>query len=286
MGYMATMGINEIEWAKAYAKPQINVCRSIDVPDSPDDYISLLERYLQLVPYITPGPTRTTLSHRDLHLDNIFVDPDTKKITCVIDWQSTSVSEPFFQQVTPRMLLPVVQRYPGERSEAVLGLSNATEDSSGTAELLSRYQTLMKLKNKERWEVMNLRNRSLLIEPVSLVCGAWSRNDVFSFRHALIHVMARWKDIAPATKTIPVRFTKDALELHSSELELLEGLGEVLYQLQDDNLIPLGGMVLRENYEQAVQVNNKVREMFVEMAESASQRNLYSKLWPYQDLDP
>jgi len=52
-----------------------------------------------------------------------------------------------------------------------------------------------------------------------------------------------------------------------------------------DNPIPLGGMVLRENYEQAVQVNNSVKEMFVGMAEWEVQRDLYARIWPYQDRD-
>ena len=79
------MGINEIQWATAYAKSQINAYRSIKTPDSLSDYISLLKRYFQLAPYLSPGPFRISLSYPDLHLDNIFVDLDTKKITCIID---------------------------------------------------------------------------------------------------------------------------------------------------------------------------------------------------------
>ena len=126
-------------------------------------------------------------------------------------------------------------------------------------------------------------NSLLLTEPLSLLCGAWSRNDVFSFRHALIHLAARWKEIAPATIPCPIQFTDHELELHSSELELVEGLGEVLHQLQNDNLIPLGGMVLRESYEQASHINDSIKEMFVDMAKSESQKVLYSRIWPYQD---
>src|SRR6266536_2457297 len=191
---MAAMGINEIQWAKAFAKPQMNAYRSIETPDSPDDYISLLKRYLQLLPYLSPGPFRTSLSHPDLHLDNIFVDPDTKKITCIIDWQSASVSEPFLQHSIPRMLLPVSL---GERLEAAPDESNARADSNRTTDPLSHYQNLSRHKNEQRWAAINLHNRSLLTEPVSLLCGAWTRNDVFSFRHALIHIAARWQEIAP-----------------------------------------------------------------------------------------
>ena len=108
---------------------------------------------------------------------------------------------------------------------------------------------------------------------------------MFSFRHALIYIAADWGNFAPATVSCPIQFTKKELELHESEMELLEGLGEVLNQLESDNLIPLGGMVLRENYEQALHISNTVKDMFVDMAESEPQRVLYSRLWPYQMLE-
>jgi hypothetical protein len=278
---MAAMGINEIQWAKAYAKPQINAYRSIETPVSPDDYISLLNRYLQVAPYVSPGPFRTSLSHPDLHLDNIFVDPDTKKITCIIDWQSASVSEPFLQYRIPRMLLPVDRRS-SYGLETMAEQFGSGEGSNKTADLLSHYRNLSRLKNEQRWAAVNLHNRSLLTDPVSLLCGAWSKSDVFSFRHALIHLASRWKEIVPATTPCPIQFTEHELQLHNSELELVEGLGEVLHQLQSDDLIPLGGMVPREGYEQALHVNNVVREMFVDMAQSESQKALYSRIWPYQ----
>lgn len=69
----------------------------------------------------------------------------------------------------------------------------------------------------------------------------WSKNDAFSFRHNLIDIAARWKEISPSTTQRPLQFTEKELELHNSELQLHEGIGEVLHQLQNDNLIPLGG---------------------------------------------
>ena len=104
------MGKNEIQWAEACATPQMNYCRPGDSPELPEEYISLLKRYLILVPYLSSGIPEElhskTLYHRDLHLDNIFVDPDTKEITNIIDWQSTVVSEIFFQHKVPPILHP------------------------------------------------------------------------------------------------------------------------------------------------------------------------------------
>lgn len=276
---MASLGINEIRWAKVYTKPQINPSRSIETLVSPDEYVSLLEWYLQLVPYLAPSPFRTSLSHPDLHLDNIFVDPETKKITYIIDWQSAAVSEPFFQNDIPQMLTPVDSGSSYTKLAPTTEDRERNQDSSRTANLLSHYQTLHHNINEKRWAATNFHTRTLCMEPGSLLTGAWSRNDVFSFHHALIHVVARWHELAPATTPCPIQLEED--ELHMDELDILEGLREVLQQLEKGNMIPLGSMVPRENYEHAMKISNKVKEIFVDIAESESQRVLFSKLWPY-----
>ncbi|KAK2820002.1 hypothetical protein FQN49_007819 [Arthroderma sp. PD_2] len=80
--YITALGSNEILWAKAHAKVRMNYHRSMEHPEIPEDYLSLLQRYVALAPYLVPAASRDapkTLSHPDLHLDNIFVDPNTKK---------------------------------------------------------------------------------------------------------------------------------------------------------------------------------------------------------------
>ncbi|KAF2124066.1 hypothetical protein P153DRAFT_412352 [Dothidotthia symphoricarpi CBS 119687] len=283
ISYLTALGVNELQWAKTHAKPRTNPYQSLEALETPGEYISLLERYLQLVPHLSPGPSRTSLSHPDLHLDNIFVDPDTKQITCIIDWQSVSVSGLFFQHKIPRLLLPIRSYTTRNCLKTASDGSKATHDADGTSDLLRHYQHLTRLKNEQQWVAVTSPNRSLRIKPNSLLCGAWSRNDVFSFRHALINIVAHWEEITPVNAPCPIQFDPKELELHNDELEVVEGLGEVLHQLQDDNLIPLGGMVLPENYEQALHINNTVKEMFVNMAESESQRVLFSRIWPYQD---
>jgi len=127
------------------------------------------------------------------------------------------------------MLIRVGPYSPGERVESALEESNTREELNGIVDLLSHYQNLSRLKNKQGWAAINLHNRSLLTEPVSLLCGASIRNDIFSFCHALIHVAARWKEIAPATTPCPIQFTDHEVDLHNGELKLVEGRGEVLY---------------------------------------------------------
>ena len=269
--YMATMGINEIKWANQHAKPRINPRRSLEKPESPSYFISLLERYLQTTPFMAPQTIRTTFSHHDLHLDNIFVNPEYMQITCVIDWQSTSVCEPIFQQLFPRMLQPVQGSAADKPSE---------EHLKGHANL-DYYNTLTKSNNRKWWNDLNIRGRSLMTRPVSTLCGAWQRNDIFSFRNSLIELAARWEEVANDREVCPIRFTTEELEAHKEESEIIEGLSKVLHQLQDEDLLPLGGMIRQEIFQASQKINSHLKEMFIDYAPSEAQKELYSRIWPY-----
>jgi hypothetical protein len=148
--------------------------------------------------------------------------------------------------------------------------------------ILNHYRKLVRSKNRLRWAAIKHPRASLLTEPVSLVTGAWSRNDVYSFRHALIKVAAYWKDIIPNSGPCPIRFTKEELELHNEEMELLEDLSTVLHLLQEQNLISVGGMVRRELYERALSVNKNVKKMWMDMVEDDEDKALCEKIWPYE----
>ncbi|EEP76095.1 predicted protein [Uncinocarpus reesii 1704] len=275
--YFAALTINEMRWMQLHAKPRVNLYRSLDTPEYPDDYISLLKKFLQLVSLMSPDPSQTSLSHPDLHLDNIFVDPGTKKITCVIGWQAASISEPFLQQHIPRMLLPIG----GSNSRSPV----TPEDSNGTTDLLNYYQNLSRRKNNRWWAATGVSNHSVLIDTLRCMLGTWNKRDLFSFRHALIGIIARWQHIQQTSTPCPIDFTPSELQLHSDEMELLEGLSQVLHGLQNNNLISLGGMVLREDFEQTSAINQRVKKMFIDLVESQEQKELCSRIWPYQDRE-
>lgn len=122
--YFRAIGTNELRWARAHAKPRINPRHDLNKLEMPESFTSLLERYLALAPKLMPMKASSdpyiycrTLSHPDLRLDNIFVDPDTKTITHVIDWQFASVSEIFLQPLLAPFLPdpdPVPDPFPPE----------------------------------------------------------------------------------------------------------------------------------------------------------------------------
>lgn len=285
--YFNALGTNEINWVESYAKPRMNYRRSTERPESPDDFLSLLTRYMQLAPYLAPPTSRSTnvrtLSHPDLHLDNIFVNPTTKEITHIIDWQSASVSEIFLQRGVP----PLIPRSANDGSDEAMegGLKcDGANNRDLRPGLMRHYERLTRTSNPRRWEALKDDRISALTKPASLICGAWDRADVFSFRHALINIVARWETLFPENRPCPVHFTDSELELHGEEMELLEGLGTIMRELEAANMIPLGGMVRPENYEHAQYVNNFFKEEFISLADNEHQKALHSKVWPYQDV--
>jgi hypothetical protein len=67
---------------------------------------------------------------------------------------------------------------------------------------------------------------------------------------------------------------------HSSWEEYFSQLSIVSYQ-EDQNLIEVGGRVLREDYDRAKAANKRVKEMLLDMADNEQQKALYEKIWPY-----
>lgn len=62
----------------------------------------------------------------------------------------------------------------------------------------------------------------------------------------------------------------------------MEGISTVLREMQDTGLIPLGGMVRREYYERAMELNDRFKREFIDLAENERQRELHAKVWFYQ----
>ncbi|KAH6664173.1 hypothetical protein B0J14DRAFT_706613 [Halenospora varia] len=86
--FVEAMAKNETKFVKAHARPRMNYTRSLTDPESPDEVLDLLDRYLApaMVPPQSSDDTHSpTLWHPDLHRDNVLVDPESKQITRVID---------------------------------------------------------------------------------------------------------------------------------------------------------------------------------------------------------
>jgi aminoglycoside phosphotransferase (APT) family kinase protein len=95
--YLQSVAQKEIEWTKRYGKPM-----EPDFPfnamdlgiQAPEEYIKLLERFQALTPHLLPKDPKHSFNqpvfrHPDPTPANIYISPDTGRITCLIDWQHT-----------------------------------------------------------------------------------------------------------------------------------------------------------------------------------------------------
>lgn len=281
---MTSIGLNERSWARSHAIPQINPYRLSNEAQSPSSYISLLDQYLALLPHLSPAPIPATLSHPDLHLDNIFVDPETMEIKCIIDWQSASVSEPYFQHSYPPMLSPITFTIKNDDREAIaLGEDPEVEKFlRRLPNLCSHYQTLKRKNSPKRWDATHHANRHFLTKFMSSITGSWTRDNGFSLCHDLIAVAKDWENTTPMGIPCPLHFTEEDFISHRRDLQVVAELAQILEQLEQASIIPNGGKVLVDDFDRALEASRSVKAWFVGKGESEKERGLNAKVWPYQ----
>lgn len=247
----------------------MNYHRYMDSPETPSQYIALLEKYITLSPYLASWlelPNR--ISHPDLHLDNIFVDADTFRIASIIDWQHAHISPISLQRPHPQLL--------------ELSASPQSKQGQHERSLLNLYYDAVMTTDPIRGKALSDLLFQAMKSPIAIVPGCWDREDQFSLRNVLIAIIARWDDMGHGETACPATFEEEELLRHQDEMDMLQGIYNILQQLHDECLIPLGGMVRPELYQRAMELNDLFKSEFVSLAENEQQRELHAKVWPYQ----
>ncbi|KAE8415019.1 kinase-like domain-containing protein [Aspergillus pseudocaelatus] len=297
--YAQALGSNEIAWIKSYAKSRMNYYRSMEDQERPEDGLTLLTQYMDAASYLVPSSNDEAASsnilwHPDLHLDNIYVDPNTHDITSIIDWQSACVAPLFYQSGVPRMF-----RHPGpvregwavpEKPENFDSLSeeeqNKIQEDLESETMHKYYEAQVYKRAPRHWAVLQQKTVPIMRKPVWLVTGVWERRNLFFLRQSLIALAAYWEEISSDSGLpCPLQFTKTDLQLYSEEEETIDGVGQLLTILHDQALLPHDGMVRSNDYEAAVNISRKVKEIFLGLAQDETERELFSKLWPYQETE-
>ncbi|KAH7408181.1 phosphotransferase enzyme family protein [Phaeosphaeria sp. MPI-PUGE-AT-0046c] len=294
--YARALGAYELSRIRANAKPRANYYRSSTEAELPSDAFELLAKYEQVASFLAPAPqdepaATNVLWHPDLHLDNVFVDPDSYKITGIVDWQSTIVAPLFYQSGVHRAfrhyksvregwVMPVKP----ENFETLTLDEQKRIDHDLESETLQKYYELQTMKRVPlHWDVLRRKSVPTLRKPVWLVTGAWENQDLFFLRDSLITLVVQWNTIFGEDTQCPITFSKKELELHAKEEENMDGVGKMLSLLQDQDVLPADGMVEPEDYQTAVENCQKYKDIFLSAARDEDEKELYSKLWPYQD---
>ncbi|GKZ86289.1 phosphotransferase enzyme [Aspergillus niger] len=120
------------------------------------------------------------------------------------------------------------------------------EQRSREKELLDYYYQVTEKVNPSRAEAFNDPYLSTRITPTNLISGCWEREDIFSLRESLIKVAAYWNQLQQGRTPCPIDFNAEELAAHERERELIEGLSNIVQHLEEEGLIPIGGMVRPE----------------------------------------
>ncbi|EEP77899.1 predicted protein [Uncinocarpus reesii 1704] len=292
--FVEAMATNEKRFVKAHGRPRLNYHRSTTKPESPDELLDLLDRYLKLMPAMVPSVTHSpTLWHPDLHLDNVFVDPKSRQITRIIDWQSAAVMPLYYQCGIPRMF-----KHPG-------GVSNNWDvpklpddydsldqsekdkiDSNQKSEICHKYYLAETMdQNPRHWAALKLENLDVRTEPSRLVVNVWEDHDVFFLRRALHSIAKQWQYLCPDSGPCPVTFGEQELEAHEAEEESMSNVSQILALFQDNWGLPPDGMVDSAVFDEVQRAVAELRDSFIAGGDDEAERQLFSKLWPYRNED-
>lgn len=237
------------------------------------EYMELIYKYdaLQeqiILPEFDNDPC--TLSHPNLSLDNIWIDPRTEKIVSLTGWQSTTITPPLLKRPYPRFLDTEFQTQSDERSQILPK---------------ERYRELVKVSDPLRYERLfsNPQKYELLMGPMSSIFNAWNNRGIFRLRESLIAV--RNSQNLDRANPVPEleQFSSEELESHANEKyarQELDVLFNMIQNVQHTVNIPKDGRVLTEDFERAQQLSEDYRQQYINLA-AGSRKTLHRKAWPF-----
>jgi len=296
LDFVRNKAISEKSFVKEHGHPRLNYARSPTEPEQPEEMLKLLDQYLKLAPVMispfTPDNVNAfTLWHPDLHLGNLFVDPNTLQITSVIDWQSTAAAPLFYQCGVPKMVrhqkpvsldLSNWPQRPDNYKDFGPNQKENAEKMHRSEHLHQYYLRLTKSDNPRHWAALKLHDE-VRVQPVRIVQQVWENNTTFFLRRALMRIVTNWKSLCPDAGRCPVSFSEQDFALYNHELEKREFVSDTLNLIQNNYGLNPDGTVLPGEYDKMQTELKRLKAICLEAADSDEERLDVEKLWPYQD---
>ncbi|RDX41454.1 hypothetical protein OH76DRAFT_1326148, partial [Lentinus brumalis] len=210
-------------WLARFAKPRLPSDPSfLDEEDaSPAFHIKVLDQVLSCVPATMPSPELCvpTMWHSDLNRGNIFIDPSTRVITGLIDWQSTTIGPLYLQANIPRAFVYTGHNIelPSERMgkprfpENFASLSK-DEKRALLAEFIDAgtfvWQQNMILEDPLWGAVYRLPKYPLRVNPIHCASRTWT-NGLTQLRDLLLRMRDEWAELAGPDTPCPLTFSQE-----------------------------------------------------------------------------
>ncbi|KAK2812216.1 hypothetical protein FQN50_001574 [Emmonsiellopsis sp. PD_5] len=298
--YLLAIGNRELAWAKHFGKP-----RGVDFPhnaffpdvNSHELYMALLEKYLAIAPFLLPKESsdpgnQAILRHPDLTPGNVFVSPETYKITSIIDWQHTVISPLLLAAGHPPLFENPDDEPPDTLEPPEPPEGYATFDPAEKAEvdeLLRRrhlyylYRVFNGARNKQHLSACAdpvLHPRQHLID----YAGRQWMGNLMTLRGALIRMREFWP-LLPTDKECPISFTEEEVQKHHEDESMWFKLNLLVNNWRDRmGGVSEEGWVRTEAYTHAAEKNNEIKAQCLREADPDEVDSI-NLGWPFQDRE-
>ncbi|KKZ65771.1 hypothetical protein EMCG_08420 [[Emmonsia] crescens] len=261
--YVVALANQELEWIKQYAVP-----KSVDDPllisavqNTPRAHISLLQKYLQVAPYLLPTDPdiiAPTIWHTDLHSGNLFVDKG--RITSVIDWQGAWAGPLLLQGRHSRLVDhhgDIILKPPANFKDLEPNEKAQLRKQMASSIVIYLYEQQTAKVNPCLDQVLRLKLGRIRCDPISFASNTWD-DDILPLRESLINLERHWHGLG-FDFACPIHFTEEELQGHAKD-------GEGWNEVQDfwralEGIVTRDGWAPHNLYDDAVALFAELREI-------------------------
>lgn len=191
--YIAAIARREIAWISKYAvpKPSDDPLQPSKAQNSPEAHITLLQKFLEVSPYLLPQDTdlaASTLWHSDIHPGNVFISEGV--VTSLIDWQATWAGPLMIQAQPPRLLNhkgEIMLRLPENFKELGADERDQLNEQVASSILLYVYETRTAKQNHLLSRVYRLNHGRTRTQAILFAGDTWT-DDILPLRESLIKI--------------------------------------------------------------------------------------------------
>jgi hypothetical protein len=294
--YLEAVGKREmicISQIPALPPPQITLC-------GPGTYISTrakklraVDLYLQIHKHVAPSDIdvrKPVIWHQDLHVENVFVDPNAPtRVTSIIDWQSTEIAPLFVQARVPQFL-----EHDGPRAEGLErprlppnfdALEPAEQQKVNRLTLDQGLWVAYKIWIRARipafWKALEFQETAAF---ELLLCARTLLEDGEAIYAA--RLLDLLEEVDASVRDSGVEIPADiAAEIRSDSKDAIEGM-KAMSMIKDTigDLFPERGVVRAEQYKYAKNALAQCKEQILDMyARSDADRMAWNASWPFDD---
>ncbi|PIA89672.1 Altered inheritance of mitochondria protein 9, mitochondrial [Cercospora beticola] len=261
--------------------------------------LKAVDCYFELLHIVSPSDSvlnRPCIWHSDLHVENIFVDPDEPtRITSIIDWQSSEVAPLYIHARQPYLMdydcddtLSLERpRKPDYYSELSPGEKQRADQLLFDRSLCVLYRILVSKTVPDIWKCLQFR-QTTAFDLILTARNLLTDGEAVYLAHALelLEDGAPISGVEDQSTTLPISFSAEEKKQIMSDIEAATLGMRAMSGIKDalGDLFPERGIVKSERYDEAKDALQQMKEQVIEQfAHSEEERAAWMRSWPFDD---